>query len=45
MLRQCYADGAEAYPKPEAWAKVAAPFILQLGRKDNGHSLTVPDLG
>lgn len=42
MLRQCYADEAAAYPKPAAWAKVAAPFLLQLGRKDNGHSLTVP---
>ena len=43
MLRQCWADGASAYPKAEAWAKVAAPFILQLSAKDNGRSLTVPD--
>lgn len=42
MLRQCYADGAADYPKPEAWAKVAAPYLLQLGRKDNGLALTVP---
>ena len=42
MLRQCYAEGAEDYPKADAWAKVAAPFLLQLGRKDNGRSLTVP---
>ena len=42
MLRQCYADGAGDYPKPEAWAKAAAPFLLRLGRKDNGQSLTVP---
>lgn len=42
MLRQCYADGAGEYPKPAAWAKVAAPYLLQLGRKDNGKSLTVP---
>jgi len=42
MLRQCYADAAGDYPKPEAWAKAAAPFLLQLGRKDNGKSLTVP---
>jgi NAD(P)-dependent dehydrogenase (short-subunit alcohol dehydrogenase family) len=42
MLRQAWSDGAASYPKAEAWAKVAAPFILQLGPKDNGHSLSVP---
>jgi NAD(P)-dependent dehydrogenase (short-subunit alcohol dehydrogenase family) len=42
MLRQCYADAAGEYPKADAWAKVAAPYLLQLGRKDNGLSLTVP---
>ncbi len=41
MLRQCWADSASSYPKAEAWAKVAAPFILQLGPKDNGKSLSV----
>jgi len=41
MLRQCWADGASSYPPAEAWAKVAAPFILQLGPKDNGKSLSV----
>jgi len=41
MLRQCWADGAASYPKAEAWAKTAAPFILQLGPKDNGRSLSV----
>jgi NAD(P)-dependent dehydrogenase (short-subunit alcohol dehydrogenase family) len=43
MLRQCWADGAANYPKAEAWAKVAAPFILQLGAKDNGRSLSVAE--
>jgi NAD(P)-dependent dehydrogenase (short-subunit alcohol dehydrogenase family) len=42
MLRQCYGAGAGDYPKPVEWAKVAAPFLLQLGRRDNGKSLTVP---
>lgn len=42
MLRQCWSTEASAYPKPEMWAKVAAPFILQLGRKDNGRPSTVP---
>lgn len=41
MLRSCWADGAASYQKPEAWAKVAAPFLLQLGAKDNGRALTV----
>ena len=42
MLRSCWADGAAAYPKAAQWAKAAAPFILKLGPKDNGQSLTVP---
>lgn len=41
MLRQCWAEGAANYPKAAAWAKVAAPFLLQLGPKDNGQSLSV----
>ncbi|MBP6507497.1 MAG: SDR family oxidoreductase [Opitutaceae bacterium] len=41
MLRSCWADGAANYPKAEAWAEKAAPFILQLGAKDNGRSLSV----
>ncbi len=42
MLRQAWNDGAASYPKAEAWARIAAPFILQLGPKDNGQSLSVP---
>jgi NAD(P)-dependent dehydrogenase (short-subunit alcohol dehydrogenase family) len=42
MLRRCLDSGAADYPKPAAWAKVAAPYLLQLDRKDNGASLTVP---
>ncbi len=41
MLRQCWADGAASYQKAETWVKTAAPFILALGAKDNGRSLTV----
>jgi NAD(P)-dependent dehydrogenase (short-subunit alcohol dehydrogenase family) len=41
MLRQAWADGAAAYPSPEEWVKTAAPFILQLGPKDNGESRSV----
>ncbi len=42
MLRLCWPEGAANHPKAGAWAKVAAPFILQLGAKDNGASLSVP---
>jgi hypothetical protein len=41
MLRSCWAEGAASYPKAEAWAKAAAPFILKIGAKQNGRSLTV----
>jgi NAD(P)-dependent dehydrogenase (short-subunit alcohol dehydrogenase family) len=41
MLRSAWDEGAAAYPKAEQWAKAAAPFILKLGAKDNGRSLTV----
>ena len=41
MLRQAWADGASSYPKADAWAKRAAPFLLGLGAKDNARSLTV----
>lgn len=41
MLRACWADGASAHPKADQWAKVAVPFILKLGSKHNGQSMTV----
>lgn len=41
MLRSCWGEGAGGHPKAEEWAKVAAPFILKLGPKHNGQSLTV----
>lgn len=41
MLRQCWSDGASSYPKAKDWAKVAAPFILGLGPKHNGKSVSV----
>jgi NAD(P)-dependent dehydrogenase (short-subunit alcohol dehydrogenase family) len=42
MLRQCWSGEAAAYEKPADWAKAAAKFILNLGTKDNGKSLSVP---
>jgi NAD(P)-dependent dehydrogenase (short-subunit alcohol dehydrogenase family) len=42
MLRQAWAEDAGAYPNADKWARRAAPFLLALGPKDNGKSLTVP---
>jgi NAD(P)-dependent dehydrogenase (short-subunit alcohol dehydrogenase family) len=42
MLQSCFSAGAASARKPDAFAKVAAPFLLALGPKDNGQSLTVP---
>lgn len=41
MLRRAWAEGASRYPKPDAWAARAAPFLLNLSAKDNGRSLSV----
>jgi NAD(P)-dependent dehydrogenase (short-subunit alcohol dehydrogenase family) len=42
MLQSCFGAEAGSYPTPDKWAKKAVPFLLQLGPKDNGQSLTVP---
>jgi NAD(P)-dependent dehydrogenase (short-subunit alcohol dehydrogenase family) len=42
MLQKCFGAEAENYPKAREWAQRAGPFILTLGRKDNGQSLSVP---
>jgi NAD(P)-dependent dehydrogenase (short-subunit alcohol dehydrogenase family) len=41
MLRTCWEDGAAGYQNAAVWAETAAEFILQLGPKDNGKSLSV----
>lgn len=41
MLQSCFGKAAANYPSPEAWAKTAAPFLLQLGPADNGKALTL----
>jgi NAD(P)-dependent dehydrogenase (short-subunit alcohol dehydrogenase family) len=41
MLRQAWSDAAGGYPKAEAWATRAAPFLLALSAADNGKSLSV----
>jgi NAD(P)-dependent dehydrogenase (short-subunit alcohol dehydrogenase family) len=42
MLQIAFGSGASSYPTPEKWAKKAVPFLLALGPKDNGKSLSVP---
>jgi NAD(P)-dependent dehydrogenase (short-subunit alcohol dehydrogenase family) len=42
MLRSCFGDEAGSYPDPKKWAAVAVPYILSLGAKHNGQSLSVP---
>ena len=41
MLRQAWAEGASSYPKPDQWARKAAPFLLGRGPNDNGRPLRV----
>jgi NAD(P)-dependent dehydrogenase (short-subunit alcohol dehydrogenase family) len=41
MLQTCFGAGASSYPTPDRWAKSAVPFLLKLGPRDNGRSLTV----
>lgn len=41
MLQTCWPDGANRYPTPERWSRVAVPFLLNLGANDNGESLSV----
>ena len=43
MLQSCFGENADTYPAPEKWAKKAVPFLLALGPKDNGQSLTAPE--
>jgi NAD(P)-dependent dehydrogenase (short-subunit alcohol dehydrogenase family) len=42
MLRSCFGASARSYPPPEDWARAAVPFLLSLGRAENGQQLTVP---
>jgi NAD(P)-dependent dehydrogenase (short-subunit alcohol dehydrogenase family) len=42
MLQSCFGEDAASYPTPRQWAKKAVPFLLNLGPKENGKSLTAP---
>ena len=42
MLRRCFGESASSYPRPEAWAKVAVPYLASLTPRCNGQQLTAP---
>ena len=42
MLQSCLGTGASQFETAETWAQKAVPFLLQLGTKDNGQSLSAP---
>ena len=44
MLRSCFGGHASEYPSPDKWSKTGAPFLLALGPKDNGKSVSVPGM-
>jgi len=41
MLRSCFGGAAGGYPDAEAWSHGAADFLLGLGPRDHGRSLTI----
>ena len=41
MLQSCFGNAASRYPTAEAWSRIAVPFLLSLGPKHNGQSLSV----
>lgn len=43
MLRSTFGSQAQNYPTADEWALTAVPWLLTLGPKDNGRSLTVGD--
>jgi len=42
MLQSCFGAGASQFETAEIWAAKAIPFLIELGPKDNGKSLTAP---
>jgi len=45
MLRSCFGGSATGYPSADEWAKIAAPYILEMGPAENGKSVSVPGHG
>ena len=42
MLRASFGGAAASYASPKTWAEKAVPFLLDLGPRHNGESLTAP---
>lgn len=42
MLQTCFGESAFSYPTADLWSHTAAPYLLSLGPKHNGQSLTAP---
>lgn len=42
MLRSAFGQAASSYPSPDHWAERAVPYLLSLGPRHNGESVTVP---
>lgn len=42
MLQSCFGSSAASYRSAADWARTAVPFLLKLGPRDNGQSLTAP---
>jgi NAD(P)-dependent dehydrogenase (short-subunit alcohol dehydrogenase family) len=45
MLASCFGGAADDYPNPDEWVESAGQFLLGLGARDNGSSLSVPGAG
>jgi NAD(P)-dependent dehydrogenase (short-subunit alcohol dehydrogenase family) len=41
MLQSCFGSSATSYPNADEWSKTAVPFLLKLGPKHSGKSLSV----
>lgn len=45
MLQSAFGGSANSYPTADEWARIAVPYLLELGPRDNGRQLTVPIRG
>jgi NAD(P)-dependent dehydrogenase (short-subunit alcohol dehydrogenase family) len=43
-LRESFGESASLYPTPDQWARIAVPYLLELGPTDNGRQLAVPGM-
>jgi NAD(P)-dependent dehydrogenase (short-subunit alcohol dehydrogenase family) len=42
MLRTCWGGAAGQYEDPDAWARRAVPFLLDINADQSGRALSVP---